>query len=304
MLMKLLIALFFISASALVAASTAHSIKVGASTRTYVLHVPKSLSADKDAPLVLAFHGSGDTGAGFEDFVKLSDVADREGFVVAYPEAIGKNWNDGREAVSIASQFNDVDDVAFTEAVIADILKQQAIDARRIFATGFSNGGIFVHLLAAKLPKTFAAIASVSGGIAEPFAPKFKPSAPLSVLIIHGTEDPFVPFNGGDVDYHDNGRIIGTSLTIKMWLTCNGITSKPELGELPDTNIDDHCHATFARWPAAHKGAEVQLITIEGGGHAWPNGPQFLPVSLMGRVCRDFDGSSTVWDFFKKHPKK
>ena len=302
--MKSFVAFFFLTVSMLVIASTAHSVKVGAYTRTYVLHVPKSISADKPVPLVLAYHGSGDTGFGFEDFVKFSEVADREGFIVAYPEAIGKNWNDGREAVAIPSQFNEVDDVSFTEALIADIQKQHTIDAKRIFATGFSNGGILVHLLGAKLTSRLAAIASVSGGIAEPFAPQFKPSGPLPVLIIHGSEDPFVPFNGGDVEYHDNGRIIGTSLTVKMWLTCNGITSKPELGELPDTNKEDQCHAKTARWSDVGSNAEVLLYTIEGGGHAWPNGPQFLPVNVMGRVCLDFDGAAAVWDFFKKHPKK
>lgn len=272
-------------------------------TRRYWLHVPDGLPPRQKAPLVLVFHGSGGNGAGMESFCHFSEIADREKFIVVYPDAEAKNWNDGREVAGISSQRDNVDDVGFVEALVGEIAKTQQIDRKRIFAAGFSNGGILVHMLGAKLSEIFAAIAPVGGGIAEPFAPRFKPTAAVSVLCIHGSADPFVPYAGGDVDYSDNGRIISTSETVKMWTEHDGTRAGPEAGELTDKDSADHCRVKWTRWSRGQSGTEVLLYTIDGGGHTWPGGPQFLPSAIIGYVCRDFDAAQLIWDFFKKHPK-
>ncbi len=309
--MKYRIALMFVLAlcagTALFMAETDspkhHTVEAAGLTRSYELHVPPNLVAGKAVPLVIVFHGSGDTGAGMESFSKFDDVADREGFIVAYPDAIAENWNDGREATGITSQFNKVDDVAFTSALIKKISAEHSVDAKRVYATGFSNGGIFVHYLAVKLPTQLAAIASVSGGIAEPLANAFKPAAPLSVFIIHGSKDTLVPFEGGDVDHGGFGRIISTAKTVEAWIQCNAIDAKPESGTLPDINTKDNCRVSWTRWNSPPNRAEVLLYTIEGGGHTWPGGAQFLPVNVIGNVDRDFIATQAIWDFFKKHPQ-
>ncbi len=280
-----------------------HKLEAAGLTRSYELHVPPNLPAHKAAPLVIVFHGSGDTGAGMESFSKFDDVADREGFIVAYPDAIAANWNDGREATGITSQFNRVDDVAFTIALIKEVSALHSVDAKRVYATGFSNGGIFVHYLAAKLPTQLSAIASVSGGIAEPLANAFKPAAPLSVFIIHGTKDTLVPFDGGDVDHSGYGQIISTTKAIEAWTKCNGSDAKPESGSLPDISTQDNCRVSWSRWTSAANHTEILLYTIDGGGHTWPGGSQFLPVNVIGNVDRDFNATEAIWEFFKKHPQ-
>ncbi len=280
-----------------------HTLEAAGLTRSYELHVPPNLPIGKTVPLVIVFHGSGDTGAGMERFSKFDDVADREGFIVAYPDAIAANWNDGREATGITSQFNNIDDVAFTSALIKEISTAHSVDAKRVYATGFSNGGIFVHYLAAKLPAQLAAIASVSGGIAEPLANAFKPAAPLSVFIIHGSKDTLVPFEGGNVDYGGFGRIISTDKTIEAWNKCNATDVKPESGTLPDINTQDNCRVSWSRWNSTANRSEILLYMIEGGGHTWPGGAQFLPVDVIGYVDRDFNATVAIWDFFKKHPQ-
>ena len=281
-----------------------HTVEAAGLTRSYELHVPPNPVAEKAMPLVIVFHGSGDTGSGMEEFTKFDELADRDGFIVAYPDAIAANWNDGREATCITSQFNNVDDVAFTAAIIKDVSTTHVVDPKRVYATGFSNGGIFVHYLAAKLPGQLAAIASVSGGIAEPFAVNFKPRAPISVFIIHGSKDELVPMDGGDVDYGGFGRIVSTKKTVEAWTKCNAVDAKPESGVLPDINTKDNCRVSWSRWnsPATH--AESLLYTIEGGGHTWPGGSQFLPVNVIGNVDRDFNATEAIWDFFKKHPMR
>lgn len=279
-----------------------YTLEAAGLKRSYELHVPPNLPADKPVPLVIVFHGSGDTGAGMESFSKFDVLADRDGFIAAYPDAIAANWNDGREAKGIASHFNKVDDVAFTSALIKEISSTHSVDAKRIYATGFSNGGIFVHYLAAKLPTGLAAIASVSGGIAEPLATSFKPATPLSVFIIHGTKDTLVPFEGGDVDYGGFGRIISITRTAEAWTKANALDAKSESGTLADINTTDNCRVSWSRWSSAANHSEVLLYTIEGGGHTWPGGSQFLPVNVIGNVDLDFNATEAIWDFFKKHP--
>lgn len=270
--------------------------------RTYWMHVPQHLP-DKAVPLVLIFHGSGSDGARMEDFTKFSVLADHHGFIAVYPDAVAANWNDGREAISILSQARQVDDVGFTSAIIDDVGKQHRVDPHRIYAAGFSNGGIFVHLLAEKLAPRLAAIASVSGGIAEPIAPDFKPEQPLSVFIIHGTKDPFVPYGGGNVDEFNNGRIISTKLTVEKWIATNGTDDTELTGQLPDVDPSDHSRVNWTRWTFPKTKTELLLYTIVGAGHTWPSGPQFLPVATIGEVDRDFDGATAIWEFFDKHPK-
>jgi len=283
--------------------SSLRSVESGGMTRTYWLHVPPGLAKDQPVPLVLIYHGSGSDGERMERFTNFSKLADRHGFIAVYPDAFAENWNDGRAATSILAQAKEIDDISFTISVIDAISRDHSIDPKRIYATGFSNGGIFVHLLAEKCASRLAAIASISGGIAEPIAPNFKPANALSVFIVHGTKDPFVPYNGGNVDESDNGRIISTDQTVKKWIAINGDNTKSEKGQLPDVNKDDHSQVKWTRWNFPKTRTELLLYTIEGAGHTWPSGPQFLPISTIGEVDRDFDGATAIWDFFQKHPK-
>ncbi len=284
--------------------ATEHAVQVGKDERTYTLFAPSSVAKEKPAALVILFHGSGGNGASMDRMSGFSAVAEREGFILALPDALGRNWNDGREVPSIPSMAHGVDDVAFVDAMITEIGALYKLDPKRLYATGFSNGGIFVHLLAARSTHAFAAIAPVSGGIAVPLAPKFKPTVPLSVLILHGTADPMVPYKGGDVDYNSNGSIIATEDTALRWVECDRIKSPSESGTLPDTDPDDGCTVSWTRWAPKTPGLEVALFSINGGGHTWASGPQFQPIAIIGRVCRDIDATEVIWDFFKKHPKK
>src|SRR5687768_2900432 len=109
--------------------------------RQYVLYVP----AASNGSLVLAFHGGGQVAAQMQQTTGLDALADREHFVVAYPEAVQRSWNDGGNFSAAERQA--VDDVDFAKAVVADIAGTHAIDRTRVFATGLSNGGVFTHRL-------------------------------------------------------------------------------------------------------------------------------------------------------------
>ncbi len=278
----------------------AHTLEVDGVSRRYYLHVPPTLPAGA-VPLVLVFHGGGGNGPGTERLTRFTPLADREGFLVAFPEGVGKNWNDGREFASSRAHRDHVDDVGFVTALIDAIGRAHAVDPRRIYATGISNGAIFSHYLAAHLSARIAAIAPVVGGIADPPEPWFRPERPVSVLMLQGTRDPLVPYHGGAVAF-GRGRIIDTEEAARRWAARNG-GREPVREALPSGPGGDHCGGLRTVYPGGRDGSEVTLVRLDGGGHTWPGGAQYLPEMLVGRVCRDFDATAVIWDFFKAHPR-
>jgi len=285
------------------AQTVVRTLTVGGFERSYRLHVPPDLPRNGTLALILVFHGRGGDGAGMERLTGFSALADRAGFVVAYPDGVGRSWNDGRAMSGSEAQRRNVDDVAFVAAVIDSLSAELRLDPRRIFATGLSNGGTFAHYLAANLSRRIAAIASVAGGLAWPFAQHFAPAAPVSVLIMQGTADPLVPYRGGAVAGGRLGREAGAEATAELWEDADGMRAEPATGSLPDTDPNDHCRVSWQRWSGGRKRTEVWLYKLEGGGHTWPGGPQYLPRRLVGRVCRDFDATFAIWDFFLGHEK-
>lgn len=289
----------FVAAAPLSAES--HTLLSGGRPRTYRLHVPPRLHTDKPAALVLVFHGGRGDGESVERLTGFDALSDREGFLVAYPDGVGKQWNDGRDVADFETFKEHVDDVAFVSDLIDGIGKDHAVDPKRVFATGISNGGIFSHYLGARLSGRIAAIAPVAGGIAEPFRKSFKPDRPVSVLILNGTEDPLVPYGGGSVG-GTHGAVMHTEAAARLW---SGVAECKRSGKdtLPDVDPNDGCRVTLWRWTSGREGTEVLLYEIDGGGHTWPGGPQYAPKALIGRVCRDFDATRTIWEFFREHPR-
>jgi polyhydroxybutyrate depolymerase len=188
-------------------------------------------------------------------------------------------------------------------ALIDAVARDYPIDPKRVFATGISNGGIFSHYLAANLSLRIAAIAPVAGGIADNFASKFQPELPVSVLMLHGTSDPLVPYHGGDVAYGGRGKIIDTDRAVRLWVERDGCLPTPLTDSLPDTGSKGACPIRWSTWGRGRGGTEVTLYTLEGGGHTWPGGPQFLPAFLVGKVCANLNATDVIWGFFKEHPK-
>jgi polyhydroxybutyrate depolymerase len=276
-----------------------HALEVDGITRSYHLHVPSAVGPTP-APLVLVFHGGGGTGPSTERLTRFTALADREGFLVAFPEGVEKNWNDGREFTSSRAHRDHVDDVAFVAALIDAIGRAHAVDPRRVYATGISNGGIFSHYLAAHLSARIAAIAPVVGGIADPPDAWLRPEQPVSVLMLQGTRDPLVPYHGGAVAF-GRGKISDTEEAARRWGALNG-GREPVREPLP-ADGKDRCGGLRTIYPGGRDGSEVTLVRLDGGGHTWPGGAQYLPELLIGRVCRDFDATELIWAFFKAHPK-
>jgi polyhydroxybutyrate depolymerase len=280
--------------------SESKSISIQGRERTYRLYVPAAMPRDVPAPLVFVFHGGDGNGASAERLTGFDDLADREKFVVAYPDGWGRHWNDGRDVEAFESHRDRVDDVAFVAQLIEAISAAHRIDPRRVYATGISNGAIFSNFLAARLAERIAAIAPVAGGLAEPVRPGFHPARPVSVLIVNGTEDPLVPYSGGAVS-RTHGRVVGAEQTARLWAEADGCR-RDAAKDAPGAAAGG-CRTLRARWTAGREGSEVVLDTIEGGGHTWPGGPQYLPRLLIGRACPQPDATKEIWEFFRAHPR-
>lgn len=290
----------------LAAGTSLHQLQSGGRERSYALHVPPNLPANRAVPLVLMFHGGGGTPDYAERDSGFSAVADRENFLVAYPAAYRKSWNDGRAVPSIPSHREKVDDVAFVAAMIDAIALRHQVDAKRIYATGISNGGIFSHYLGARLASRIAAIAPVVGGIAAPYADQFAPTEPVAAMLIHGTEDPLVPYAGGAVTVlgpWQRGAVLGVDAAAAKWIAANGTATTPHALAAMDNVPDDDCRVERRVYGGGQAGTEVAVYKLAGAGHTWPDGKQYLPAALIGSVCREFNGATEIWQFFRRHAK-
>ncbi len=138
--------------------------------------------------------------------------------------------------------------------------------------------------------------------MAEALAAQCRPTRPVPLLLIHGTEDPLVPWDGGQVTIGAGGRILSAPTTIQKWLTLNGCA----LGPVVTEEAIDTATGTRVRREAysrCKEGAEVILLAIEGGGHTWPGGPQYLPTRFIGKTNHTLDASAVIWEFFQRHHK-
>jgi len=280
------------------------SLLAGGLQRTYLVHLPASYDKSRLWPLVIVLHGGGGQGKNMDALTGFNTESDREGFVAIYPDAVGRNWNDGRGDPNIKSQAADIDDVSFISALIDRLEKDLSINKKMIYVTGISNGAMMSHRLGCELSAKIAAIAPVAGNIPAKMQPVWSPSHPLSVLIISGTGDPLVPWGGGDVTFLTlkRGRVISVADTVKFWVVTNGCAAGPETFQLPDIDSTDGTITTVESYKGCNGKAEVVLYTVKGGGHTWPGGLQYMNESSIGKTSRDFNATATIWQFFKLHP--
>ena len=271
-----------------------HTLQVNGEIRRYFLYVPAGVHAGPPAPLVLVFHGGGGQATGIAPHTGFSRLAEREGVVVAYPQGLNGRWNDGRGFAAATH-----DDVGFVRALLDTLGREVGVDPRRVYATGISNGAMFAYRLACDLPGTLAAVAPVAGAMPADLAPACERTAPLSVIAFQGTADPLMPYGGGGVAQR-RGRVLSAERSIAFWGTAAGCSGTPTTTDEPDRAADG-TRVRRTVLGGCRAGREVELYTIEGGGHTWPGGP--AAASRVGRVSRELDATQMIWEFFAKHPR-
>lgn len=277
---------------------------VDGNEREYILHLPKNYGSES-LPLVMVFHGGGGTAEQIKDHTKFNKLADKENFIVVYPNSVDKNWNDGRIGDKLPM---DRDDVKFINMLLDTLIANYKVNSKRVFSTGISNGGFFSFYLALKLSPRILGIAPVAANIPDNLKDSWKTEFPVSLLLINGTKDPLVKFDGGPVGFWDDdggnrGKSISTSWTIKIWTENNSCQSAAKIEEMDDKE-DDGCTPGKETYYKCNDGTKVTLVTIKGGGHTWPGASQYLPKILIGPVCKDFNATEMIWEFFKSLPER
>jgi polyhydroxybutyrate depolymerase len=271
-------------------AESRRTMAVGGVHRAYLLHLPVSHQPGQSMALLLVFHGGGGTASNIAEHTGLTPAATSRGYAVIYPDGLNGHWSDGRAARAGA------DDVGFVRALLDSLKRELAVDPRRVFATGFSNGAGMAFRLACDLPGTFAAIAPVAGGLPVELESRCAAAAPVSLLMFQGTRDRLMPYDGGDLSLR-RGRILSASATAGLFARANGCGPTPAVTAEPDS-VADGTRARRSSWADCRTGRAVVLYTIDGGGHTWPGGP---PVGRR-RVSRDLHATSIMLDFFDRHP--
>jgi polyhydroxybutyrate depolymerase len=281
------------------ATDTTQSITVGGVQRTYVLHVPEGLTGR--VPLILSFHGHGGTGAGQARLTRMNPLSDRYGFIIAYPDGVRRAWNDGRQA-----NANGVDDIAFANALIDDLERRYSIDPKRIYATGFSNGGVFSNWLGCNLANRIAAIAPVSGYLPAGDVSECRPQRAMPVLEIGGTADPIMPFAGGSITVlgRNRGEVISFAQDGDLWAKNAGCSANPAVTALPPIASPDGTSITRTTFTGCRADASVVEYAVNGAGHTWPDGVPYMPKMLIGSVSHQLDASEAIVQFFLAHPMK
>ena len=282
-------------------------IKINGFRRTYLVHIPPGYHPQNPLPLVVVIHGAFDTAAGMEKFSGFSDLADREGFIVLYPNGMGilgflQHWNAGHCCGKAAE--DNLDDVGFVAATIEDVCTRLNVDRSRIYMVGFSNGGMLAYRFAAERGALLAAVAPLAaaiGGKPSEDAPDWRipdPERPLSVITFHGMADDDVPYEGG-VSRHRGGprRYWSIEDSVSFWVRHDGCNPKAAHRDLNNGSV------VQKSWGDCKDDVEVALYLIKDWGHVWP-GKYFTASLPDDDPLKDFDAGEFIWDFFKSHRRR
>ena len=267
---------------------TSTSTTISSLARAYSKFIPSSYSKDSSIPLVVLLHGYGSTGAQQESYMKFESVAEKNKFILVYPDgtidSVGRRFWNATDAC--CSFFSQVDDDAYLLAILKEMESRYSIDAKRIYFVGHSNGGFMSYRMACKHPDRIAAIASLAG------ASFFKPTDcgatnSVSVLQVHGTKDETI--------FYDGGQILGNSYpsafaSASQWATVNQCTQN---AVTRSTKIDLEGNlagdeTSIKAWINCQSSSEVELWTMENGTH--------IPTLTSTFATK-------IWEFFAAHPK-
>ncbi|MBI5602028.1 MAG: hypothetical protein HY879_01590 [Deltaproteobacteria bacterium] len=287
------------------------AITVNGLDRTYIVHVPATYQPQRPSPLVIMLHGGGGTARAAMRETEWTMKAETEGLLAVFPNAMARDpaqpssfvrnpqlWNDGSDRFYPGQK--PPDDVGFIAAMLDDLSTRFALDKRRVFVTGFSNGASMSFLVGAALSDRIAAIAPVAGALwFDP--PLFK--HPVSLCYITGTADPLNPIEGGvpklAIGVSDRIRakpkppVRDSILKWARALSCPAVPAS--LSEADGVRIETYSPGLG--------NAEVIYFAVAGLGHTWAGGRSFLPESLVGKTSNKIRATDVIWEFFRKHER-
>lgn len=258
-------------------------------TRSYIVHIPTGYDPKNAYPLVVVLHGGFGSGANVEAQTGMSTLADANKFIAVYPDGTAnakgtRTWNAG--ACCGQSSVNNIDDVGYIKQLVASLETTYHVNTKKVFATGMSNGGMLTNRLACEASDIFVAVAPVAG---TPQVSVCNPKHPVPILMVHGTDDDNVPYNGGHgiSIVTKNNTFISVPQTLADWSVRNKCAGKEMITSVPPLTNDG---ITIDKITYSQCLAPTILYRINGGAHAWPGS--------TGTSTKSFDASKTIWSFF------
>ena len=258
------------------------AISEGATTRSYLVHVPESYQPAKALPVVLAFHGHGGDAAGMERGSGFSVLAEQQGFLAVYPQGLMDGTSGQPFWASAGPVDYGVDDIAYVTNLLNDLQSAFCVDAHRIYVTGFSNGGGMVGYLACRLASRIAAFAPASGNFYD-IPGHCHPSRPAPILDFHGTADQVVAYAGIPASQSPDWPLPSIPAWLAAWAARDGCASGP-------TVFLRAAGVTREQWSVCQGNSAVVHYRLDGVGHSLP------PI---------INGTATpliMWSFFQAHP--
>jgi len=275
--------------------------------RTWLVYEPSRIR--EPTPVVFLLPGSGQDAQALRLFTgyRFDELAERDGVLIVYAEAwaeggsAGPEWNECRKNTPLPAHTENVDDVGFIRWLLEEVANRYEIDRTRVYAAGISDGGQMSYRLATEHPELFAAVAAV---VAQQAAPENSncrdPRGPVSVLVMNGSADPVIPYEGGIASFYGlgaAGQVQSMAGTIAHWKRVNGISGPGRAEDLPDLRPDDDSTVRREQFASA-SGERVVAYHIIGGGHTVPGGHVGLPDFVLGPINQDIRGADEIWKFF------
>ena len=296
-------------------------IQINDRTRTYVVHLPQGYDSQQHYPVVILLHSLNQDAAEMARLTHFNELADRDSIIAVYPNALGGRWNLGGGAEprpyrrgpyrrpgtwgpgypppprSESSDRREAaprnQDLQFLQRMLDRVATNYPVDTRRIYAVGLGEGGLLAIRIGCNGADRIAAIAVVAA--AMPQMQNCVPSRPLPVLLMNGTDDPIVPYDGGR--YRDSViRLLSAEDSAKEWARLNHCSEKPsetKLRALPGGGKDTKVYL-FDR---CQENAQVALYSVKNGGHTWPGGEQYMSEKEVGKTSHALNANETIWSF-------
>lgn len=250
-------------------------------TRSYRVHLPPNYSSSNTYSMVLNLHGYTSTAVAQEAYSSFNVIADTANIIVVYPDGVSNAWNSGFNV----PYFSGVNDVGFISALIDTMIQNYSINSCRVYAIGMSNGGYMSHRLACELENKIAAIAGVTGMLADSTAFYCQTNRAVPIMQIQGTADAVVSFSN-----FDN--------VINWWHNHNGCTNTAAVYNYPNISLIDNCTAELTIHNQCDGNTAIYAIKIMNGGHTWPGASIDIPSN--GNTNRDIHGSNEIWKFLSQ----
>ncbi|HET8933518.1 MAG TPA: prolyl oligopeptidase family serine peptidase [Polyangiales bacterium] len=268
--------------------------------RQFKVHVPPMYDPAKPMPVVFCIHGLGQDGLLFcREGASMPTKSDAAGFILVMPNGVGNSWNAGTCCGDAIAQK--LDEIAFFRAMFAELSKHLNIDLTRVFATGLSNGGYMSYRLACEAADLFTAVAPGAGAIGmndigggtdtEGDLAECKPAKPVSVLHMHGTEDPLIAYKV-------------QKLSLDRIAMLNGCRSTTQPAKQPASAGDTTCIS----YDGCPEGVDVTGCSVQGGGHVWFGSQNCgtgvdLGCDIVGANSDSLKATDSAWEFLNNHPR-